>query len=147
MVADNKINPPLKSILLIEDNEDDILLTKLALSEITTPPHLLAIKNGKEGLDYLLGENNTQPALTLIDLKLPIIDGISVIEMIAANERLRSMPLVVLTTSLEPSDIKRCYNANINSYLRKPVDYDEFKELISKTVEYWLTLNIPASHH
>jgi len=147
MVTDKKANQRLKLILLIEDNDDDILLTKLALSEISNPPHLLAIKNGKEAIDYLLDDNNQQPSLTLVDLKLPIIDGISVIEMITKNENLRSMPLVVLTTSLEPNDIKRCYQANINSYLQKPVDFERFKILVRKTVEYWLELNIPASRN
>lgn len=132
-------------LLLIEDNEDDILLTQMALKEIENPPYLLVIKNGRDGLEYLLNENNTKPSLTLVDLKLPIVDGVSVIEKISLIDHLRKMPTVVLTTSLEPQDINRCYNASINSYLRKPVDFDEFKHLINKTIEYWLELNVPAT--
>jgi len=147
MTHKKKQDKALKLILLIEDNEDDILLTQMALQEIQNPPHLLVIKNGKEGLDYLLDENNRQPSLTLVDLKLPIIDGISVVEQIAQKSKLRKMPVVALTTSLEPQDINRCYDANVNSYLRKPVDFDEFKYLISKTIEYWLELNVPAERH
>lgn len=133
-------------ILLIEDNEDDILLAQMAFSGLELPdsPVLLIIKDGKEALDYLLDEKNITPALTLIDLKLPVIDGVTVVEKISHSDRLQKMPLVVLTTSLEPKDIERCYKAGANSYLRKPVDFDEFKILLHKTVEYWLDLNIPS---
>jgi len=145
MITQKKLDKAPKLILLIEDNDDDILLTKMALNDIDNPPDLLVIKDGKEGLEYLLNVSNRQPSLTLLDLKLPAVDGLTVAEKISENNLLRKIPLVALTTSLEPSDINRCYDANVNSYLRKPVDFDEFKCLIQKTIEYWLELNIPAT--
>ncbi len=145
MITQNKLNKSSRLILLIEDNDDDILLTKMAINDIATPPDLLVIKDGKAGLDYLLDDSAREPSLTLLDLKLPAINGLAVAEKISENERLRRIPLVALTTSLEPGDISRCYDANINSYLRKPVDFDEFRSLIKKTIEYWLELNIPAT--
>ncbi|HED39780.1 MAG TPA: response regulator [Chromatiales bacterium] len=145
MITQNKLNKSPRLILLIEDNDDDILLTKMAINDIAAPPDLLVIKDGKAGLDYLLDDSAREPSLTLLDLKLPAINGLAVAEKISENERLRRIPLVALTTSLEPGDISRCYDANINSYLRKPVDFDEFRSLIKKTIEYWLELNIPAT--
>ena len=137
-------------ILLIEDNPDDADLALRALKKSNVDNEVVAARDGVEALDYLFGTGahagrNTaiQPQMILLDLKLPRIDGIDVLLRIRADARTRLLPVVVLTTSMEERDVAASYAAGANSYIRKPVDFDQFMEAVRQLGRYWLVLNIP----
>ena len=134
--------PDRVSILLVEDNPDDAALTELALRG-GTPAHLEIARNGEEALDYLFNDTNELPRLVLLDLRLPTIDGLEVLRRIRDNARTRLTPVVILTNSSAASDVAAGYRAGANSYVRKPVDYDQFAELIRQLGAYWLRVNEP----
>ena len=145
---------PDKLILLVEDNADDVKLALRALKmhRVTNP--VVVARDGVEALDYLLGPGSgtpekPRPALVLLDLKLPRIDGLETLQRIRADDRTRSLPVVVLTTSTEESDLQASYRLGANSYLAKPVDYETFTQLVGRLAAYWLHLNVtpnePAS--
>ena len=113
------------SILLVEDNPDDAALTELALRG-GTPAHLEIARDGQEALDYLFDDANELPWLVLLDLRLPTIDGLEVLRRIRENARTRLTPVVILTNSSAASDVAAGYRAGANSYVCKPVDYDQF---------------------
>jgi two-component system response regulator len=140
-----------KIILLVEDNPDDVKLALRALKmhRVTNP--VVVARDGVEALDYLLGPGSGTPqkplpALVLLDLKLPLINGLEALGRIRADERTRWLPVVVLTTSSEESDMQASYRLGANSYLRKPVDYDTFTETLGKVAAYWLHLNVIPHH-
>ena len=129
-----------KSILLVEDNPDDVQLTRHALvkNNITNP--FVVASDGVEALDYLRrGED--LPAIILLDLKLPKMNGLEVLQAIRADARLRLLPVVMLPSSKEEQDIVRSYSNGANSYVRKPVDFEQFNEAIRQLGLYWLLLN------
>ncbi len=136
-----------KTILLVEDNPDDVELTLHAFeaNNITNP--VVTARDGVEALDYLFARGahardpQPLPALTLLDLQLPRIGGIEVLRQIRANERTKLLPVVVLTSSREDQDLLRCYSLGANSYVRKPVDYGRFKQMIERIGQYWLEIN------
>lgn len=137
-----------KIILLIEDNEDDIALTLRAFRKNNINSKVVVLKDGAEAMSWL--ENNIVnidsnetilPGLILLDLKLPKISGLEVLKSIKNNESLKTIPVVVLTTSQEEQDLINCYQNHANSYIRKPVDYVNFVELVNKVGYYWLNLN------
>ena len=137
-----------KTILLVEDNPDDELLTKRALTKNQILTRLVVAHDGVEALDYLFGTGphvgrdlSDQPTVVLLDLKLPRIDGLEVLRRVRADERTRMLPVVVLTSSKEDQDLKRCYQVGASSYVRKPVDFDEFIEAVRQLGLYWLVLN------
>ena len=137
-----------KTILLVEDNPDDIELTLHAFADNKIANPVVTARDGVEALDYLFarGASSGQdarplPALTLLDLQLPRIGGIEVLRQVRANERTRHLPIVVLTSSREDQDLLRCYGLGANSYVRKPVDYGQFKDMISRLGHYWLEIN------
>lgn len=139
-----------KYIFLIEDNPGDIELTKRALKKGHIMNELVVAENGQEALDYLFntGEYAGQPVhrlptLTLLDLKLPLIDGLEVLKRIRASERTHRMPVVILTSSIEEQDLASSYDLRVNSYIRKPVDFTQFVEAIQHLGLYWLVLNEP----
>jgi two-component system response regulator len=141
-------------ILLVEDNPDDAALTLRALekNDITNAMVKIA-SNGVEALDYLFGtgeyagrDTSAQPQLILLDLKMPKMDGIEVLRRLRQDDRTRLLPVVVLTSSDEKEDIVKIYNLGANSYIRKPVDFDEFTEAVRQLGVYWLRLNmVPPS--
>ena len=140
-----------KVILLVEDNPDDVELTlrALELQKIANP--LVVAKDGVEALDYLLGRGRfagpelpALPTVILLDLKLPKIDGLEVLKQIRENERTRLLPVVILTSSKEEKDLIMGYSFGANSYIRKPVDFDQFNEAIKQLGLYWLVWNQPA---
>ena len=139
-----------KAILLVEDNPDDELLTLDALEVNRVVNKVIVARNGVEALDYLLGEGAHAgrdvmdlPAVVLLDLKLPKIDGLEVLRRIRADERIRLLPVVILTSSNEEEDRIKGYSLGANSYVRKPVDFDEFIKAVGQLGLYWLLLNQP----
>lgn len=140
--------PTNKVILLVEDTEDDIVLTQRAIKKSNILNPLVVARDGVEALDYLLcrgahatRDKNASPALILLDLKLPKIDGIQVLRELRANERLKFVPVVVLTSSKEQEDLLNSYQSGANSYIRKPVDFDQFTHAVQQLGLYWLLLN------
>ncbi|MBI4872783.1 MAG: response regulator [Candidatus Riflebacteria bacterium] len=138
-----------KTILLVEDNPDDELLTVRALKKSHVANRIVVAHDGAEALSYLhcTGENTGRdaretPQLVLLDLKLPGIDGLEVLRRIRETPALRSLPVVVLTTSNEQADVFRSYDLGANSFIRKPVDFAQFSEAMTILGLYWLVLNI-----
>ncbi|HEC17458.1 MAG TPA: response regulator [Sedimenticola sp.] len=138
-----------KTILLVEDNPDDIALTLRAFRKNNIRNEVVVAHDGVEALDYLFGEGSyagrdpgITPEMILLDLKLPRIDGLGVLKRLCAHERTRKLPVIVLTSSEEERDIASSYEFGANSYIRKPVDFDQFTETLRQIGSYWLTLNI-----
>ena len=132
-----------KYILLVEDNPDDVLLTKRALQKAKMVNEVIVAKDGVEALNYLLGENPIKPALILLDLKLPKLGGLEVLKRLRAEARTRLLPVVILTSSKEESDVISGYAGGANSYIRKPVDFHQFADAVQTLGLYWLVLNEP----
>lgn len=135
-----------KTILLVEDNPDDEALTLRALQKSDIFNEVTVARDGQEALDYFFGEGASErpaPAVVLLDLKLPKIDGLEVLRRIRADPRTRLQPLVILTSSKEEQDIVSGYSLGANSYIRKPVDFSQFMEAIRQLGLYWLVLNEP----
>lgn len=137
-----------KVILLVEDNPDDRILTVRALKQHNIANIIVEVKDGQEALDYLFGEGefvgrdtSVQPQVILLDLKLPKVDGLEVLQRMRADPRTRRLPVVVLTSSNEQQDIVSSYDLGANSYVRKPVDFSEFLEAARQLGLYWLVLN------
>jgi len=132
-------------ILLVEDNEDDIVLTRRALARNKIGNPLVIGRDGAEALDLLLGANGTavKPALVLLDLQLPKVDGLTVLKRLRDDPHTRLTPVVVLTSSNAEQDVIAGYNLRANSYIRKPVDFDHFAEAVRQIGLYWLLLNEP----
>jgi two-component system, response regulator len=140
-----------KTILLIEDNPSDVELTKRALEKSHIANELIVAEDGQEALGYLFGgmpltgrKMNELPTLILLDLKLPKVDGLEVLRRIRADERTSRLAVVILTTSNEEQDIAQSYDLGANSYIRKPVDFNQFVEAVQHLGLYWLVLNEPA---
>lgn len=138
----------MKTVLLVEDNESDVDLTRRALQKGHIEDELVVAEDGQIALEYLLGigayegrDVNKTPAVVLLDLKLPRIPGLEVLRRIRQDERIKHLPVVVLTTSSENADLATSYKLGANSYLRKPVDFTEFSESVNKICFYWLKLN------
>lgn len=141
-----------RSILLVEDNEDDLALCLRALRMHNVANEVVVTRDGVQALDYLLGtgshqgrDTSDQPAFVLLDLKLPKVDGLEVLRRLRSNESTRLLPVVILTTSNEEQDLVRSYSLGANSYIRKPVDFVQFMEAVRQLGLYWLVLNeLPA---
>jgi CheY-like chemotaxis protein len=132
-------------IVLVEDNEDDIVLTRRALSQNKIGNPLVIARDGAEALELLLGANghSVNPALILLDLQLPKVDGLTVLKRLREDARTKLTPVVVLTSSKAEQDVIAGYNLHANSYIRKPVDFDQFTEAVRQIGLYWLLLNEP----
>ncbi len=140
-----------RPILLVEDNPDDEALTLRAFGKHRIPNQIVVARDGVEALDYLFGTGQYAnrdvaelPAVALLDLKLPRIDGLEVLRRIRADARAALLPVVVLTTSREAQDIHEAYSLGANSYIRKPVDFEQFLLAVGQLGSYWLTLNEPS---
>jgi CheY-like chemotaxis protein len=137
-----------KIILLVEDNPDDITLTERALKKSHILNKLIVAKDGVEALDYLFGtgswagrDMNNMPEIVLLDLKLPKIDGLEVLKRIRANAPTKLLPVVILTSSKEEKDLIDGYSMGANSYIRKPVNFNQFADAVRQLGLYWLVLN------
>lgn len=132
-----------KTILLVEDNADDEQLTLRAMRQSEVPNIIRVARDGAEALDQLFGPTagNRLPDLVLLDLKLPKISGLEVLHRIRKEEKTKGLPVVVLTSSDEERDIVESYNLGANSYIRKPVDFDEFIDAVRQLGLYWLSMN------
>lgn len=137
-----------RHILLVEDNPDDVELTLRALNKNNIKNEVTVAIDGVEALDYLFArgkfegrDRNQRPVLVLLDLKLPKLDGLEVLKQIRADEFTKLMPVVILTSSREESDVIAGYELGANSYIRKPVDFDQFIEAVRQLGLYWLLLN------
>jgi CheY-like chemotaxis protein len=131
-------------ILLVEDNPDDEALTRRAFERSNIANALDVVRDGQQALDYLLGNGKAAkpvPALILLDLKLPKIDGLEVLKQIRNNEVTKRIPVVILTSSAEQTDLIAGYDGGANSYVRKPVDFDQFSESVRQLGLYWLVVN------
>jgi two-component system response regulator len=130
-------------ILLVEDNPSDEKLTLLAFRTCTVPHDLKVLRDGQEALEYLFGEGMVaqRPALMLLDLKLPRVDGFEVLRRVRAHDSLKSLPIVVLSASAEIEDIERTYALGVNGYVRKPVDFADFTSAVQTLGEFWLRWN------
>jgi two-component system response regulator len=135
------------SVLLIEDNQDDIDLTLHSFQRYNFANEVKVARDGEEALQYLKGgkEQQASPGLILLDLKLPKVSGLEVLESIKADRDLKRIPVVVLTSSEEAKDVDECYRLGVNSYIVKPVDFKKFMEALRTLGYYWLLLNKPPS--
>jgi CheY-like chemotaxis protein len=137
-----------KEILLVEDSPDDIELTRIAFEEAKVANMLRVVTDGAEALDYLFARGRyagrdpaVLPSLVLLDLNLPKVDGREVLQAIRASAATRNLPVVVMTTSAEPFDLDATYALGVNSYIRKPVDFEQFVWAVKQVGMYWLVLN------
>ncbi len=137
-----------KFILLVEDNSDDEALTLRALKQNHIDSGVVVTRDGAEALDYLFGKGkytgrdlNAMPALILLDLKLPKLDGLEVLKQLRANPLTALLPVAILTSSSEENDLITGYKLGLNSYILKPVDFDQFTEAVRNLGVYWLAIN------
>lgn len=133
-------------ILLVEDNEGDILLTLEAFEESKLEKQVSVARNGLEALDFLHQKNSfidaQKPDLILLDINMPIVSGLEVLEEIKKDKNLKKIPVIMLTTSSNQKDIEKAYNNHCNSYLKKPLEMKEFMEAMLKIEEFWLQLTV-----
>jgi two-component system response regulator len=137
-------------ILLVEDNKDDVELTLHALRKENLANHIHVARDGEEALEFLFcngtfAERSFEhpPRLILLDLKLPKVDGMEVLRKLKADARTRTIPVVILTSSKEERDLVNSYGLGANSYIQKPVDFDQFRETVKNVGLYWLLINQP----
>jgi len=135
-------------ILLVEDNPDDEELTLLSLRKNNLAHDIVVVRDGVEAIEFLFGNGQYAqrdvahvPTIILLDLKLPKLDGLGVLKRLRADERTRTLPVVVLTSSSQDADVIASYNLGANSYVRKPVDFQEFAEAVARLGVYWLLVN------
>lgn len=135
-------------ILLVEDNEDDVILTLQALKENNIGNEVIVARDGVEALDFFSGTGkykgrdvNIMPQVVLLDLKLPKVDGLQVLEKIRKSESTKLLPVIILTSSLEEKDMIQSYTLGANSFIRKPVDFAQFVDAVRQLSLYWLVLN------
>lgn len=137
-------------ILLVEDNPDDAMLTMMALEENHIVNNVIHLKDGAEALDYIFHQGayvnhpvDSHPKVILLDLKMPKVNGIEVLRKIKADETKKKIPIIVFTSSDEDPDVKECYRLGVNSYVVKPMNFDQFKKAINEIGYYWAVLNHP----
>ncbi|HTP79095.1 MAG TPA: response regulator [Bacteroidota bacterium] len=141
----------LKSIVLVEDNPNDVELTLEALREFNLANEVVVLEDGAQALDYLFAKGSFQsrqpgnPAVVLLDLKLPKVDGLEVLRQVKSDPSLKSVPVVMLTSSREEQDLARSYNLGVNSYVVKPVSFGEFVNAVKRLGVFWALTNEPPA--
>jgi len=138
-------------ILLVEDNQDDMDLALHALRRDKLANDIFVVRDGEEALDFLFCRGafaqrsfEHPPKLVLLDLKLPKVDGLEVLKQIKSDPRTKTIPVVIMTSSKEERDMVASYNLGVNSYIQKPVDFDQFRETVKTIGLYWLVINLPV---
>jgi len=134
------------TILLVEDNEDDVMLTMRAFKKQGILNEVVHAKDGSIAIELLLGKNGfdpIKPIIVLLDLQMPKLNGLEVLKIMKENEATTNIPVVVLTTSSEEEDVVKSYNLGANSFIRKPVDFEQFAKNVGQLGLYWLVLNEP----
>lgn len=137
---------PAPDVLVVEDNPDDVELTLRALKRMHLTNPVRVARDGVEALEILLGDGTSRPPLprvVLLDLKLPRVGGLEVLARLREEERTRTLPVVVLTSSREEPDVRKAYALGVNSYVVKPVEFEKFVDAVGKVGQYWLLLNLP----
>ena len=140
---------PTVDILLVEDNKDDVELTLHTLRKENLANNIQVVADGEEALDFIFCRGSFQdrpyqcPKLVLLDLKLPKVDGLEVLRQLKADARTRTLPVVILTSSKEERDLVDGYNLGANSFIQKPVDFEQFRETVKRVGLYWLVINQP----
>ena len=136
-------------ILLVEDNPDDVILTKRALKDAKIANEVIVARDGVEALEYLHGEGahegrdmSIKPEVILLDLKMPRMGGLELLKIIRSEESIKLLPVVILTSSKEERDVMKSYSLGANSYIQKPVDFDQFAAAVKQLGLYWLLVNI-----
>lgn len=132
-----------KPILLVEDDQVDIMTVKRALKEIHVTNPLVNLENGEEALKYLRDPNSVKPCIILLDLNMPIMNGIEFLHLAKDDEKLKSIPVIVLTTSEEQQDKVNSFNLGVAGYMAKPVDYRRFVEMMRSIDSYWTVSEMP----
>src|SRR2546422_5102962 len=139
----------LRRILLAEDNPNDVELTLSGLAQLHLANEVVVVRDGAEALDYLYSRgkyasrNDDNPAVILLDLKMPKVDGLQVLHEIKSNEKLKSIPVVMLTSSAQESDLVKSYQLGVNAYVVKPVNYREFVAAVKQVGAFWAVINEP----
>lgn len=134
-------------ILLVEDNPADVKFTIMALKKAKLSNDIVHLKDGEEALNYFFGTDVQNPdkrksvGLILLDLKMPKVNGLEVLKKLKADERTKNIPVAVFTSSKEDPDVKQCYELGVNSYIVKPIDFEQFSQVVKDTGLYWLLIN------
>jgi two-component system response regulator len=144
------MNNSVVDILLVDDSQDDVDLTLHALRSENLANHVFVARDGEEALDFLFCSGphagrsfDRPPKLVLLDLKMPKVDGMQVLKQVKGDERTRTIPVVLMTSSREERDMVNGYGLGVNSYIQKPVDFDEFRKMVKLLGLYWLVTNQP----
>ncbi len=147
------MNAEVKTILLAEDDPNDVELTLTALEEYNLANKVAVVHDGEEALDYLYrrgkfkGRVNGNPIFMLLDLKMPKLNGIEVLRQMKADEKLKMIPIIVLSSSREAPDLAECYQLGVNAYVVKPVDFHDFIKAVKELGVFWAAINEPPPNH
>jgi two-component system response regulator len=133
----------MNTILLVEDNPDDEMLALRAFKKNNVVSPIIVARDGQEAVDYLFNPANALPTVILLDLKLPRVDGIEVLKRVRADERTALVPVIMLTSSIQDTDLRASYSLGANSYMRKALDFDRFTSAIGALANFWLNYNEP----
>src|SRR6266478_8129830 len=147
------MNAEVKTILLAEDDPNDVELTLTALEEYNLANKVMVVRDGEEALDYLYrrgksqGRVNGNPIFVLLDLKMPKVNGLEVLRKMKTDERLKTIPVIVLTSSREAPDLAECYELGVNAYVVKPVDFQDFINAVKELGIFWAAINEPPPNN
>lgn len=140
--ATHKLLPESQPILIVEDSPDDFEATKRAFNKANLRNNIQHAESGEQALAYLRDDANTKPGIILLDLNMPGLDGRKTLEIIKRTQQLRSIPVVILTTSNDERDVQACYDLGANTYIQKPVDFDGLISAIRRLKEYWFEIAV-----
>ncbi|MFZ5506671.1 MAG: response regulator [Pseudomonadota bacterium] len=139
----------LREILVVDDNDNDVELMLLGLRVLNLANEIVVVRDGEEGLDYLYkrgsyaGRRGDVPLFVLLDLHMPRMDGIEMLAELRADENMRALPVIIMSSSKEDPDLRRCYSLGINAYVVKPVDFDQFSRTVTQMGVFWALINEP----